>query len=103
MCAVQCPPHLLFLHEPLADDLVDGGFDKSARNRLAVPVTIRVIRDRRYVDLTWDIGTESPRAAALQEKLEEFMNYITPVVDPIKLRRSRQPIDLKSQEASTSP
>jgi hypothetical protein len=24
-----------------------------------------------------DIGTESPRAAALQEKLEEFMNYIT--------------------------
>ncbi len=31
------------------------------------------------------------------------MNYITPVVDPIKLRRSRQPIDLKSQEASTSP
>jgi hypothetical protein len=27
--AVQCPPHLLLLHEPLADDLVDGGFDKS--------------------------------------------------------------------------
>jgi hypothetical protein len=26
--------------------------------------------------LTWDIGTESPRAEALQDKLEEFMNYI---------------------------
>src|SRR6266446_2915652 len=24
-----------------------------------------------------DIGTESPRASELQEKLEEFMNYIT--------------------------
>jgi hypothetical protein len=32
---------------------------------------------RTLEDLTWDIGTESPRAAALQEKLEEFMNYIT--------------------------
>jgi len=28
-------------------------------------------------DLTWDIGTESPRAEALQDKLDEFMNYIT--------------------------
>jgi hypothetical protein len=27
--------------------------------------------------LTWDIGTESPRAEALQDKLDEFMNYIT--------------------------
>jgi len=28
-------------------------------------------------DLTWDIGAESARSEALQEKLEEFMNYIT--------------------------
>jgi hypothetical protein len=27
--------------------------------------------------LTWDIGTESPRAEALQGKLDEFMTYIT--------------------------
>src|SRR5258708_39044567 len=26
---------------------------------------------------TWDIGTESPHALTLQEKLDEFMNYIT--------------------------
>src|ERR1019366_5625175 len=32
---------------------------------------------RTLEDLSWDIGTESPRAAALHEKLEEFMNYIT--------------------------
>jgi hypothetical protein len=32
---------------------------------------------RTLDDLTWDIGTESVRSAALQEKLEEFMNYIT--------------------------
>jgi hypothetical protein len=31
---------------------------------------------RTLEDLTWDIGTESPRAEALQDKLEEFMNYI---------------------------
>jgi hypothetical protein len=28
-------------------------------------------------DLTWDIGAESAHREALQEKLEEFMNYIT--------------------------
>ena len=27
-------------------------------------------------ELTWDIGTESPRASELQGKLEEFINYI---------------------------
>jgi hypothetical protein len=27
-------------------------------------------------DLTWDIGTESERAEAVQDKLEEFMNYV---------------------------
>jgi hypothetical protein len=32
---------------------------------------------RTLEDLSWDIGTESPRAQALQEKLDEFMNYIT--------------------------
>src|ERR1019366_4124814 len=32
---------------------------------------------RTLDELTWDIGTESPRASELQEKLEEFMNYIT--------------------------
>src|ERR1017187_8846201 len=32
---------------------------------------------RTLEELTWDIGTESPRASELQEKLEEFRNYIT--------------------------
>jgi hypothetical protein len=32
---------------------------------------------RTLEDLTWDIGTESPRAEALQDKLDEFMNYVT--------------------------
>jgi hypothetical protein len=31
---------------------------------------------RTLEDLTWDIGTKSPRAEALQDKLEEFVNYI---------------------------
>ena len=38
---------------------------------------------RTLEDLTWDIGTESPRAIALQEKLDEFMNYITTNVEAI--------------------
>jgi hypothetical protein len=32
---------------------------------------------RTLEDLTWDIGTESPRAEALQDKVDEFMTYIT--------------------------
>ncbi len=32
---------------------------------------------RTLEDLTWDIGTETPRATAMQDKLDEFMNYIT--------------------------
>lgn len=44
---------------------------------------------RTLDELTWDIGTESSRASALQEKLDEFMNYIsTNVPDVPKLRRS---------------
>src|ERR1019366_6505068 len=35
--------------EALADHLVDGGLDKSGRNRLAVPVAIRIIGYRRKV------------------------------------------------------
>jgi hypothetical protein len=31
---------------------------------------------RTLEDLTWEIGTESPRASALQEKLDEFIDYI---------------------------
>jgi hypothetical protein len=32
---------------------------------------------RALEDLTWEIGTETPRATAMQDKLEEFMNYVT--------------------------
>lgn len=28
-------------------------------------------------DLTWDIGTKTPRTTALQDKMDEFMNYVT--------------------------
>src|SRR5450631_1366185 len=43
------PSHLLFLHKPLADYLVDRGFDEAGRNGLAMPVAIRIVRDRRQV------------------------------------------------------
>ena len=49
MCTGHRPSHLLLLDEPLADDLVDSRLDKASRDRLAVPMTISVIRDRRYV------------------------------------------------------
>ena len=35
------PPHLLFFHKPLADNLVDGGFDEAGRDGLAVAVAVR--------------------------------------------------------------
>ena len=43
------PPHLLFLHKPLADNLVDRGFDEAGRDGLAVPVAVRIVRDRGEV------------------------------------------------------
>ena len=43
------PSHLLFLHKPLADNLVDRGFDEAGRNGLAMPVAIPIVRDRRQV------------------------------------------------------
>lgn len=42
-------PHLLCLHKPLADNLVDRGFDETGRNGLAVPVAVGIVRDRRQV------------------------------------------------------
>ena len=41
--------HLLFLHKPLADNLVDRGFDEASRNGLAVPVAVRIVRNRGQV------------------------------------------------------
>jgi hypothetical protein len=32
---------------------------------------------RTLEDLTWEIGTETPRATAMQDRLDEFMNHIT--------------------------
>ena len=43
------PPHLLFLHKPLADNLVDRGFDEAGRDGLAVPVAVCIVRDRGQV------------------------------------------------------
>ncbi len=40
-------------------------------------VQARQPASRTLDELTWEIGTESTRATTLQEKLEEFMNYIT--------------------------
>jgi len=49
VCAVTGPPHLLFLHKTLADHIAHGRFDKRRRNRLAVPITITVVRDKSLI------------------------------------------------------
>jgi hypothetical protein len=64
MCAVRCPPHLLLLDKPLADYLIDGGLDKSGCNRLAVPMTIGVVWDRRHIGPMVP-GVRYPRRAYL--------------------------------------
>ena len=75
MCTGHGPSHLLLLDEPFADHLIDGRLDKSSRDRLAVPVTISVIRHRRDVGRyvvhefiefilkrfgTWRLGSDLP-------------------------------------------
>lgn len=49
MGARRCPAQLLPFHEPLAHDLVDSGFDEAGYDRLAVPASIRIVRDRSEV------------------------------------------------------
>jgi hypothetical protein len=49
MCAVRRPPHLLLFDEPFANYLVDSGLNEPGRDRLTVPMTIRVVRDCRHI------------------------------------------------------
>src|SRR5207244_3048520 len=43
--ALRCPAHLLLLDHALADDLVDHRLDEGARNHLAVPIPLTIVRD----------------------------------------------------------
>jgi hypothetical protein len=49
-----------------------------------------------FADLTWEIGTESDPANAMQDKLEEFMGYVTASLTSIPnyadRHRHREPI-----------
>src|SRR4051812_19063245 len=52
------PPHLLLLHHPLADHLIDRRFHERGRDRLAMAIPVPVVGDRGPVHL--DVVTESP-------------------------------------------
>jgi len=52
-----CPTHLLLLDHPLADDLVDGGLNESARDGVALPISFTVV---------WDPRVIGPNVAALE-------------------------------------
>jgi hypothetical protein len=54
-------------------------------------------------DLTWDIGTESDRARKVQNKLEEFMNYVTANIAAIPNYSVVTGTASRSQPASSSP
>jgi hypothetical protein len=43
------PTHLLLLHKPLADNLVDGRLDEAGRDGFAVPLAVRIVWDRGEV------------------------------------------------------
>jgi hypothetical protein len=49
MSGFGLPSHLLLLHKPLADNLVDSGLDEAGRDGLAVPPAVRIVRDRGKV------------------------------------------------------
>jgi hypothetical protein len=48
--AMWCPPHQLLFDEPLTDHRLGGGLNEPGCDRLTVPVTISVVRDRRHID-----------------------------------------------------
>src|SRR5438477_8558001 len=45
VAAPVTPTHLLFLHEPFTDHLVDGRFHEGRGNDLSLPITLAVVWD----------------------------------------------------------
>jgi hypothetical protein len=43
------PPHLLLLHHPSADDLIDRRFSERGGDRLAVAIPVPLVGDKRFV------------------------------------------------------
>ena len=52
------PPHLSFLHKPLADNLADRGLDEAGRNGLAVPAR----ETKQFAAVVAVCGSHSRRA-----------------------------------------
>jgi len=52
----RSPRHLLPLHKPLADHLVDRRLDESRRDRLVMTVAVPVVQDKALVVL--DVADE---------------------------------------------
>ena len=67
------PAHLLLLHHPLADDLVDGGLGEGTGDDLASPVTLAVVGD---------VGGVGPQVAAeLADRFAQLALLGTGAVD----------------------
>ena len=67
------PAHLLLLHHPLADDLVDGGLGEGTGDDLASPVTLAVVGDA---------GSVGPQVAAeLADRFAQLALLGTGAVD----------------------
>src|ERR1035437_3262471 len=58
MGASQGPAHLLLLHEPAADHLVDGRFDERRADRFPLPSSFAEVRDESAVvaDVSLKLG-----------------------------------------------
>jgi hypothetical protein len=54
-------------------------------------------------DLTWEIGTESDHANAMQDKLEEFMGYVTASLIRSLTMRTASGTASPSRPASSNP
>lgn len=63
-------PQLLLLDEPFADDWVDARFVKAGRDRLAVPMTIGVVRPRRTAWASAHCGFMRERMLRLRPRFE---------------------------------
>lgn len=71
--AARRPPHLLVLHHPFADDLVDGGLGEGTGDGLPGPVTLPVVGDA---------GGVGPQVAAeLADRFAQLALLGTGVVD----------------------
>src|SRR5688500_14619967 len=89
MCPLWCPLHLLLLHHPFADHLVDRRLDEPRADPVAVAIALTVIDDRRCI--VPDVGVQLVGVATFlgHSSLNTTRIYVQPTAEKLAERVER--------------